>query len=247
MNVRACLALGVLFVAGSARAERTNGLALEMSGVRYGSVHLKTTETAQLVMATQDVGPPLVALVGAFAQSKPLKKDIRLFSGAVVRKTNDARLASVKLPAVGSGGTPEIELAFTAGPLATQPVLSAKESPPLPSAPRITGFRVDVTGLAAIEAPKLDAITLTQKADGTVTTGDIVFEAAAGGAPPFTAWQKAHAARAAPRNLRLEYVGSDGKAVLELHLDRCTPSAVVPLGASGTTRITLVCANVHPG
>jgi hypothetical protein len=245
MNARTCLAFGVILIAGSARADTTNGFALEMSGVRYGFVHLKTTEATHLVMTTQDIAPPLVALVGAFALGKPVKKDVRLSSGAVVRKTNDARLVSVKLPALGAGGTPDVELAFTAGALATQPLLSAKESPPLPPAARITGFRVDVTGMKAIEAPKLDAITLTQKADGNVTTGDIVFEAAAGGAPPFIAWQKGSGGRAAPRNVRLEYVGGDGKAVLELQLDRCTPSAVVPMGASGTTRITLSCASLH--
>jgi hypothetical protein len=75
-----------------------------------------------------------------------------------------------------------------------------------------------------------------------VTTGDIVFEAAAGGAPPFTAWQKG---RPSPRTVRIEYVGADGAAILSLQLDRCTPSAVVPMGANGTTKITLACASVH--
>ena len=61
----------------------------------------------------------------------------------------------------------------------------------------IPGFRVDLTGMQAIDAPKLDAIIVTQKADGSATTGDIAIEVAAGGAPPFVAWQKSSAAKPA--------------------------------------------------
>jgi len=248
MSGRAHLALGVTLTigaaAGAARADTTSRYALEMSGVRYGLVVLKSADAAQLVMTTQDVAPPLVALVGSFAQGTPVKRDLRLSSGAIVRRANDARLASVKLPALGSGGAAEIELAFVAPALATQPLLSAKEAPPLPSAARITGFRVEVTGMKTIEAPKLDSIAMTQRADGSVVTGEIAFEAGAGGAPPFTSWQRSTGAHPTPRAVRVEYVGADGAVVLGLRLDRCTPSAVVPMGANGTTRITLACANV---
>jgi hypothetical protein len=108
---------------------------------------------------------------------------------------------------------------------------------------RITAFRVDVSGMQAIEAPKVDAITVTQKPDGSATTGDVTFEVAAGGAPPFVAWSKTSTK---PRALRVEYVGADGTAILKLRLDRCTPSRVLPLGASGTTRITVACAGLRP-
>lgn len=247
MSGRACLVLGIVLAASSARADGANAnrFALELGGVRYGLASVSTTTSApgpqHLLVTTQDVAPPLVGLVSTFAQGKPVKKDLRLASGAVVRKANDARLASVKLPAMGSGGAADIELAFVASALTTQPLLSAKESPPLPTAARITGFRIDVSGLHAIEAPKLDAITLIQKADGNVTTGDIAFEAGAGGALPFTSWHKAKT----PRTVRIEYVGSDGKAILEIQLDRCTTVSVTPRGANGTTRIALTCANVH--
>jgi hypothetical protein len=44
----------------------------------------------------------------------------------------------------------------------------------------------------------------------------------------------------------VEYVGADGVAILKVRLDRCVPSHVVPLGANGTTRITLACGGVRP-
>jgi hypothetical protein len=245
-------------MAGSAvadeRASRSAGtghFALELGGVRHGLVH--AVESAEkspsgqpyLVLGAQDVPPSLAAVVDTFLQGKPLKKDVRLTSGAVVRKANDARLVSVKLPALGSGTVADLELTFAAPSVTTQPLLSAKESPAPPASARITTFRVGLTGMQAIEAPKLDAITVTQKADGTASTGEIGLEVAAGGAPPFVAWQKASNGKPAPRAMHIEYVGSTGTAILELRFDRCTPSSVKPLGASATTHITLACASLH--
>ncbi len=247
---RACLVLGLVLAASTARADTatstTNRFALQLGGVPYGLVNATTTPSAQqLLVTTADIASPLVSLVGTFAQGKPVKRNLSLASGAVVRRANDARLTSVKLPAMGGGGTADIELVFVAPTVTTQPLLSAKVAPPLPATARITGFRIDVSGLKPIEAPKLDGIALTQRSDGTVTAGDIVFEAAAGGAPPFTAWQKANGARPVPRTVRVEYFGGDGKAVVELQLDRCVMASLTPLGANGTTRITLTCAGVH--
>lgn len=45
--------------------------------------------------------------------------------------------------------------------------------------------------------------------------------------------------------MKIEYVGAVGAAILELQLERCTPAAVVPQGANGTTRVTLTCASVR--
>lgn len=219
------------------------------SGFVSASTERETGPAGQqlLLVGAQEVSPSLVALVDAFAQGKRLERDVRLTSGAVVRKANGARLVSVKLPALGSGPVAGVELAFVVPALTTQPLLSAKEAPPPPSGARITGFRVDLTGMQAIEAPKLDAITLRQKPDGTASTGEIAIEVGAGGAPPFVAWQKASAARPSPRTLRVEYVGGDGAAILKLQLERCTPTSVKPLGASGTTRIAMACGAVKPG
>ena len=240
--------LGLLALAGSASADTTGSYALEMSGERYGLVTLKP-DAAQLVLTTQDVPRPLVTLVTAFASGKTVKRDVRLASGAIIRRTKDARLVAVHLPQLGAGGTADVELAFTAAPLTQQPLLSvsAKESAPPPASARIASFRIDVSGLAAIAAPKLDAITLTQKPDGTVTTGTIGFEAGAGGAPPFMAWQKASGGHPQPRTVKIEYVGADGAAILELQLERCAPTTVVPQGANGTTRVTVTCASVRAG
>ena len=183
----------------------------------------------------------------AFASGKPVKRDVRLASGAIIRRTNAARLVAVHLPLLGAGGAADVELGFAAAPLTTQPLLSvsAKESSAPPASARIASFRIDVSGLPAIAAPKLDAITLTQKPDGTATTGTIGFEAGAGGAPPFMAWQKANRGHPGPRTVKIEYVAADGAAILELLLERCTPTTVVPQGANGTTRVTLTCASVR--
>lgn len=237
--------------ASAANGASGNRFALDLGGVRQGFVHAtvepdKSAAVQQrLVLTAQDVAPSLASLITTFVRGSVVKRDVRLTSGAVVRKANDGRLASVKLPALGSGGAAEVELGFVVAALTTQPLLSAKEAPPSPSSARITGFRVDLTGMQAIEAPKLDAITITQKPDGSATTGDIAIEVAAGGAPPFVAWQKSGGARPAPRTMRLEYVGGEGAVILELQLERCAPSSVTPRGASGTTRIVLACSGVR--
>lgn len=232
--------------AGPAAADTTGRYALEMSGERYGLVVLKPAP-AQLVVSTQEVPRPLVTLLTGFASGKPVKRDVRLSSGAIIRKTKDARLVAVHLPQLGAGGAPEVELAFTAAPLTTQPLLSvsAKESAPPPASARITTFRIEVASIPTVAAPKLDAITLTQKPDGTVTTGVVGFEAGAGGAPPFAAWQKANGGHPAPRTVKIEYVAADGAAILELQLERCMPTEVVPQGANGTTRIAMTCGGVR--
>lgn len=230
------------------RAPLAGRFALDLSGVRYGFVRAiepveKGAGPQQLVLATSDIAPSLGALVDTYAQGKAVKRDVRLTSGAVMRKANDARLVSVKLPALGAGGGTDVELAFVAPSITTQPLLSAKEAPPPPASARITGFRVGISGMDAIEAPKLDAITLAQKADGSVATGDLAIEVGAGGAPPFVAWQK----KPAPRAMHVEYTSTDGTALLKLNLERCVPAAVKPLGANGTTRITLSCASLRSG
>jgi len=229
----------------TARADERALFSLDLSGVRYGLVRASVEGERRLVVDAQDVAPSLVALVDGFAQGKPVKRDVRLTSGAVVRKAEGARLVAVKLPALGSGGAPEVELAFTVPAITTQPLLSAKEAAAPPASARITSFRVDLSGMQTIEAAKLDAITITQKPDGSAATGDVAFEVAAGAAPPFVAWNKASTTRPTPRALRLEYVDAGGVAILKLRLDRCTPSRVLPLGASGTTRITLACGGVR--
>lgn len=231
-----------------------NRYALDLSGVRIGFVKANVVDLVgaaardkNLVLGVHEIAPQLVALVDGFAQGKAVTRDVRLTSGAVVRRANDAKLFSVKLPALGSGGAADVELAFVAPKVTTQPLLSAKEAPPSPSAAKIAGFRVDVSGMKAIEAPKIGAITVTQREGGSSATGEITIEVAAGGAPPFVAWEKAGPGKPAPRTLRVEYVDGEGATIVKLQLDRCAPTSVTPLGASGTTRIALVCSGVRPG
>jgi hypothetical protein len=235
----------------TARADERALFSLDLSvandaRVRYGLVRAALEGERRLVVETHDVSPALVTLIDGFVRGQPIKRDVRLSSGAVVRKADGARLASVRLPALGSGGVADVELAFTIpAPLSTSPQLSVKEAAAPPASAHIASFRIDVSGMKAIEAAKLDAINVTQKPDGSATAGEIAFEVGAGGAPPFVAWHKASTARSAPRAFRVEYVGADGLAIVKLRLDRCTPSRVLPLGASGTTRITLACAAVR--
>lgn len=83
--------------------------------------------------------------------------------------------------------------------------------------------------------------------DGTTVTGAIGFEAGAGAAPPFVTWQRSNGGHPAGRTVRIEYVGADGAAILELQLARCVPTAVVPQGANGTTRIAVTCGALRAG
>lgn len=245
------LAAFTLSFALTARADERALFSLDLSAandarVRYGLVRAVLEGERRLVVETHDVSPALVTLIDGFVRGQAIRRDVRLTSGAVLRKTDGARLAALRLPAIGSGGAADVELAFTMPvPLTTHPQLSTKEAAAPPAGARISAFRIEVSGMTAIEAPKLDAIVVTQKPDGSATAGDVAFEVAAGGAPPFVAWQKANAAKPAPRALRVEYVGADGLAIVKLRLDRCTPSRVLPLGASGTTRITLTCGAVR--
>lgn len=231
--------------ASSARADEHTLFALDLSGARHGLVRAAVSADHKLVIEAPELAPGLVAVIDGFVQGKPVKRDVRLTSGAVARKAEGARLVAVKLPALGSGGAADVELVLAISSLTTQPLLTVKEASAPPPGARIASFRLDLSGMQTIEAPKLDAITITQKPDGSATTGDVTFEVAAGGAPPFVAWHKASAARPTPRSLRVEYVAADGLAIMKLRLDRCTPSKVLPLGASGTTRITLTCGGVR--
>jgi|GEM_PF-3010752 len=192
-----------------------------------------------LVLTSAEITPALGAILDGFVAGKALRTSVRLSTGAVVKKAPDARLVSVRLPAMGGGGTPDVELGFLAGALSTQPVLSVKQAGTrTPVGSKINDFRVELTGLPPISASKLEALELIQH-DGSVSSPrDVVLEVAAGGAPPFTAWSK----KPAPKVLGLEYVGADGRPLLKLRLDACTPSAVTPLGASSTTRVVLRCA-----
>ena len=61
----------------------------------------------------------------------------------------------------------------------------------------------------------------------------------------FAAWQKANGGHPAPRTVKIEYVAADGAAILELQLERCMPTEVLPQGANGTTRIAMTCGGVR--
>jgi hypothetical protein len=257
MRLRGCvLAFVTLGALGSAHAEDRSSVLgtflLQIGETNVGSV--RAVELAErpgpaspnLVLASTEVTPALGAIVDGFAAGKALRASVRLSTGAVSKKAEGARLTTVKLPSMGAGGPPDVELGFLAPSITTQPVLSLKQaSARSPSGARIAGFRLGLDGLPAGSASKIDAIVVTQHADGSVSTAStaIGFEVAAGGAPPFAAWLK----KPASRGMHVEYVGPDGAALLKIQLDRCTPTSVTPLGASASTRITVACAAVRPG
>lgn len=85
-------------------------------------------QPARVVLSAQEIAPSLASLIELFARGKPVKKDVRLSSGAIIRKANDTRLLSVKLPALGGEGGADVELAFAAPALTTQPACSAPAS-----------------------------------------------------------------------------------------------------------------------
>lgn len=254
---RGCsLAASLLFfssITGLAIADDRAGgtFLLSMGELHVGSVHASVmAEQAKpsapnLVMATSEITPGVIVVVDGFVSGRALQTNLRLSTGAVVKKADRAKLSTVKLPPMGGGGASEIELGFLAPSITTSPVLSLKQvSAKTPVGTRIDSFRVDVSGMAPVTASKLDAIQLVQKEGaGVAPTAEIAIEVGAGGAPPFTAWSKKPAAR----TLGVEYVGPDGAALLKLKLDTCTPASVTPLGASGTTRVVLRCATAKPG
>src|SRR4051812_46225022 len=73
-------------VAATARADERARYALDMSGVRYGMVRATIERENHLVLGAQEIAPSLVTLVDAFSRGLPVKRDVRLTSGAVVRK-----------------------------------------------------------------------------------------------------------------------------------------------------------------
>lgn len=231
--------------------DRSGTFLLSMGELQVGSVRATVApeqpkpSAPNLLMSTGQVTPGVIVIVDRFVAGRGLQTNLRLSTGAVVKKADRAKLSSVKMPAMGGGGAPEIELGFLAPSITTSPVLSLEQaSAKSPNGTRIDSFRVDVSGMAPVTASKLDAIQLVQKeGTGVTPTAEIALEVGAGGAPPFTAWSKKPAAR----TLGVEYVGPDGAALLKLKLESCTPASVTPLGASGTTRVVLRCPTAKPG
>jgi len=238
--------------ASGASARASGAFVLQVGDASVGTVRAVEVpekggpSAPNLVVTAGEVTPALAGLVDGFVAGRALRTKLRLSTSAVVRRSPDAKLVTVKLPAMGSGGAPELELGFLASSITTQPVLSLEPaSQKGPAGGRIASFRVDVAGLPPISPSKLDAITLVHRDGVAAPQADVVLEVGAGGAPPFTAWSKAHASRSAPRSMGVEYVGPDGAPVLALRLDACTPTSVTPLGASSTTRVTLRCGTAR--
>ncbi|MBS2018656.1 MAG: hypothetical protein JST00_37665 [Deltaproteobacteria bacterium] len=240
-----------LSVSGLAAADTGGTFLLSMGELQVGTVRATLSpEQAKpaapnLVMSTTEVTPGVIVIVDGFVGGRALTTNLRLSTGAVVKKADRAKLTSVKLPSMGAGGAPELELGFLAPSVTTSPVLSLKQaSAKTPAGSRIESFRVDVAGMPPIVASKLDAIVLVQKeAAGVTPSSDVALEVAAGGATPFVAWSK----KPTPRTTGVEYVGPDGSALVKVKLESCAPSSVTPLGASGTTRVVLRCATAKPG
>jgi len=217
-----------LLVSTTAQAHADEGAAYELrvGGASLGSVRSINggDPDKTVTIAATDISPALVAELRAFFEGKVAQKSLSLHSGAVVKRANEARLSSVKLPVVGTGAgvsPPEVDLAFDVGSLKTSPSLSAA-SDKRRSAAKISGFHLRVDGLSA-NVNRVDAILVK---GGATTLPPVGFVIDSADAPSFQTWQKAKTTR---RDVNIEYTNDKGEALLKVTLQGCLP-AVTPNG-----------------
>ena len=105
MKFRFTLLAGIVLVAASAQADDRGAYELRFGSTEMGSVRSVPGGDPEksIAIATSDITPALVSELRAFYDGKTSQKSLVLASGAVVKRANEARLASVKLPAVGVG------------------------------------------------------------------------------------------------------------------------------------------------
>lgn len=218
-------------------ANAAGSFQLEVDGARLGIV--KSVEGGEenrpLTIAFGEVTPALSTLVSGFADGRPLAtKKLTLTDGITIKRSQDARLMRVRLPAIGGGGAPDVALSFAALPLVASPWISAK-TVSLPAAgSKIADARVDVG--AGIRVAKLSALEITQSS-GKGVVNEITIEGEPGSLPAMSSWAKSKA----PRAIAVDYVDADVKTVIKLRLEGCGPRAFVSTPAT----LTVACASIH--
>jgi hypothetical protein len=120
-------------------AANVGAFLLRVGDTNVGNVHASVASeksspsSPNLLVTSSEVTPSVSVLVDGFLAGKTLATSVRLSTPAVVKRTDRARLATVRLPSMGGGGVPEIELGFLAGVITTSPVLSSgrrRRAPP---------------------------------------------------------------------------------------------------------------------
>jgi hypothetical protein len=237
-------ALSTLFLlATTAQADDHGGAyELRVGGAELGSVRSVPVGDPEksVTIATSDVTPALVNELRAFYEGKTAQKSLSLASGAVVKKANEARLASVKLPAVGAGAASpfEIDLAFDVGSIRTSPSLRVASDKRAAAGPKIAGFHLRVSDLAPAKVNRVDAITVKQIV-GSSTLPPVAFDIESADAPSFQTWAKSKTTK---RDTSIEYTDDRGVALLKIVLQGCTPS-VTPNGP--TTHVVVACTRIR--
>jgi hypothetical protein len=213
---------------------------LRVGGSELGSVRSVPGGDPEktITIAVSDITPALVSELRSFYEGKTSQKSLSLTSGAVVKRANEARLASVKLPAVGAGagGSAEIDLAFDVGSIKTSPSLHVASDKRRTTPPKIAGFHLRVEGLNA-NVTRLDAITVKQIV-GSSTLPPVSFSIDSADASSFQTWAKTKNAR---RDTSIEYTDDKGSALLKVVLQGCT-SQVTPNGP--IMQVAVTCSKI---
>lgn len=225
--------------AGRSPERRAHGgqhVSLRIDGKAAGDVRVATGEPKTIAMTASSISPGLAAVLGELFGGSSVRKELQLQDGAAIRRVSGAVLRSVRMPAVGSGGAPDVELTWEVAAVTTRMALTPTALTAAKEPPRIGGVHAIVEGLAAPPATAVGAFTVTPHGAPSLT--DVVLELPAGGARPFAAWQ----AERSLRRVRVTYVDADDNALVELALEGCTAASVVP--TPPTARATLRCARV---
>lgn len=231
--------------AGETRTFVGGSFLVTVGGVKCGylrsSAGEETTKGRQtLTVTATEITPALAGLVGAFVDGKVPAKELTLSSGAVLHKANEARLASVRLPAVGAAA-PDLAFTFETTPFKTSPLLKLASDEAKPPTAKVDGFRVALGDMPSKGATRIEAIVLEAR-DGAAVPGRVAFDVPSSDAPAFAGWAKA---KSPPREGAVEYTSKDGAVVLRVRLERCAPSSVSPDGP--ITHVVLTCARARRG
>lgn len=247
MNGRVLLGvMAVVALASTARADSyANGaFTLDVAGAHAGWVRSvegdAPREDGAVAVAVRfdAVSPALARVVTTWLDGKTGEVDFALTSAAVIRKAKAARIASVRVPAIGFGAPDPFEIGFEAKTIGTAPLLRPAADTAVPQGDRLAAFHVDLGG-KPVPVAKLGSLAL-RRASGGVSPAELVVEVSAGETQPWLAWSKA----GGTKPIRVDYVTSAEKPVLRVTLDGCRPTSVKPTNGP-TTRIALACTSAR--
>jgi hypothetical protein len=243
------MVLAIAATASAARAEpspsyATGAFTLSVGTTQAGWVRsvegdAPREDGAVLVAVRFDtLSPALTRVVTSWLGGKVQRTDFALVSAAVMRKAPGARIASVRLPAIGFGAPAPVEIAFEAKSFATAPVLTPASDRAVPQGDRVASFHVELAGKAT-RVVKLGEVTLKRGANG-VAPAEVTLEVAAGATQPWRAWAKTPGTK----SVQVDYVTSDERSILKVTLDGCRPTSIKPTNGP-TTRVVVACQSAR--